>query len=119
MTFFFDNNLPRRAVEILKLVEYEVVHFQEIYPHQQYPVGVPDEVWIPEVGGRGWIIVAGDQRILTRPAEWVAPKKAHVVAYFVYRGFPQQKILQQARWLIKHWDNVEQHAKGAALSLRR
>jgi PIN domain-containing protein len=114
VTFFFDNNLPLNAAKILQLVEYNVVHFQEVYPHEQHPEGVKDIVWIPEIGKRGWAIVAADQRILTRPAEALALKKANVIAYFIYRGFPEQGIVKQARWMIRHWEEIEEHAEKTA-----
>jgi hypothetical protein len=114
VTFFFDNNLPVTGVKILKLVEYDVIHFQEVYPHAEHPAGVDDKDWIPEIGKKGWVIVAGDQRILTRPAEALALKKANVIAYFIYRGFPQQGIRDQARWLIRYWHKIEEHAAKVA-----
>jgi hypothetical protein len=114
VTFFFDNNLPLRAVQLLQLVEYEVVHFQEVYPHEKHPEGVKDVDWIPEIGRRGWVIVAADQRILTRPAEALALKKAHVISYIIYKGFPEQGIVKQARGMIRHWEDIEEHATKTA-----
>lgn len=47
--------------------------------------GTPDEVWLPEVGRRGWIVLTRDKRIRYRTLERVALTAAAVRA-FVFTG---------------------------------
>lgn len=63
--FFVDRDLGRHILpDALVLaglaVERHDSHFQP---------DTPDEVWIPKVAERGWVIVSGDKRILRRPQE--------------------------------------------------
>jgi hypothetical protein len=48
-----------------------------VHMHRQvFPDRTPDRVWIPEVAGRGWIIVTRDKRLQTRHIEWMALLRA-------------------------------------------
>lgn len=63
--FFIDRDLGRhilpQALERAGLaVERHDLHFQP---------DTPDEIWIPQVAQRGWVIVSGDRKILRRPHE--------------------------------------------------
>ena len=114
MTFFLDNCVPIGLAQILKIAQCDVVHFQEVWPDSQFPDGVDDVDWIPEIGRRGWIIVSADPKITTRPPEVAALKKAHVVAFFIYKGFTEKLIFEQARWLFRSWERIEHEAHGAS-----
>jgi hypothetical protein len=52
---------------------------------RNFPRGTPDEVWLPEVGRRGWIVLTRDKRIRYRTLERVALTAAAVRA-FVFTG---------------------------------
>lgn len=114
MTFFLDNCIPVALHEILKKAECDAVHLQDLWPDSQHPNGVGDEIWIPDIGQRGWVLVSGDHRILTHPGLSVALKKAHIVSYFAYRGFTGLTTAGHVRWLFRAWENIENHAKNAA-----
>ncbi|MYB05747.1 MAG: hypothetical protein F4Y24_05270 [Gemmatimonadetes bacterium] len=63
--FFIDRDLGRHILpEALEragfAVERHDLHFEP---------DTPDEVWIPQVAQRGWVIVSGDRKILRRPQE--------------------------------------------------
>jgi hypothetical protein len=46
----------------------------------------PDEVWLPEVGRRGWVVLTRDARIRWRPAERLAFERAGVGVFVVTAG---------------------------------
>lgn len=63
--FFIDRDLGRNilpgALERAGFViERHDLHFEP---------DTPDEVWIPQVAQRGWVIISGDRKILRRPQE--------------------------------------------------
>jgi hypothetical protein len=62
--YFTDRDLGKRFGEILKdgglMVERHADHFAP---------DTPDEVWLAEVGGRGWIALTHDSRIRYKPNE--------------------------------------------------
>ena len=68
--FFVDRSLGRHAVaDALRLVGLLV----EIHD-DHFPTDTKDEVWIAEVGRRGWIILTKDEAIRKRPQELAAVK---------------------------------------------
>jgi PIN like domain len=79
--FFVDRSLGRhvvaRALRIAgALVEVHDDHFAQ---------DAPDEVWLPEVGRRGWAVLTKDERIRYRDAETTAAITARV-ALFIFTG---------------------------------
>lgn len=74
---FLDQMLGRRKVpDLLRQagikVEVHDDHFRQ---------GTPDEVWLAEVGKRGWIVLTRDKRIRRRATELAALVKAKVGAF--------------------------------------
>lgn len=79
--FFVDRSLGRhivaRALRVAGvLVEVHDDHFAQ---------NAPDEVWLPEVGRRGWAVLTKDERIRYRDAETTAAIAAGV-ALFIFTG---------------------------------
>jgi PIN like domain len=50
-----------------------------------FPQDAPDELWLPEVGRRGWAVLTKDDRIRYRQAETTAASAAGV-ALFIFTG---------------------------------
>lgn len=50
----------------------------EIYPREQYPEAVKDEVWLEMVGRNGWTVITADKRNRYEPLE-----KAKIIEYKV------------------------------------
>jgi hypothetical protein len=74
LTFFLDNNLSPILAEGLRAFGEDVRHLREVFPPD-----TPDEVWLPEIGQRGWYLVTHDKRIprkalemarSSRPEKW-------------------------------------------------
>lgn len=82
LTFLVDRCLGRRAVpELMRtrlLAEEQLFHLDDFYPQD-----VKDDLWIPEVGAKGWVILTKDARIQYRPNEQAALLAA-TTAVFVY-----------------------------------
>jgi hypothetical protein len=66
--FFTDENLGRYTVpDALRLAGEQVIAF-----HDRFSSGTKDAVWLPEVGGNGWILLTKDSRIRYRRNEMQA-----------------------------------------------
>ncbi len=109
MTFFFDNNISPRLVNILKQLSVDAIHLKEIFP-----ADTEDTDWIPRAGAEGWIIVTADRMIRRIPAELLALKQSGTTALFLKETFLKKGIWQQAEWLIKTWQTTEVEARRLA-----
>jgi hypothetical protein len=102
LTFFFDNTFPPQIAQILKIMEVDAVHLQDLFDP-----GVDDVDWIPRAGDEGWIVVTGDLGIHKKPAERLKLEEAKVVTVFLHRGFTKQKIWDQLAFITRHWPEIE------------
>jgi len=91
--FFTDRDLgkqfPARLREAGLTVERHADHFLP---------NAPDEVWLPEVGRRGWIVLTHDERIRYKPNELAAVMR-HRVPLLVVQG--QAPFPQLAEWFVQ------------------
>src|SRR2546430_6665187 len=68
IVFFTDENLGRHTVpEALRLAEERAIAF-----HERFSSGTRDQVWLPEVGRHGWILLTKDSRVRYRRNEMQA-----------------------------------------------
>lgn len=103
--FFTDRDLGKRFPEILRAAGLAVERHSDHFPHD-----CPDEVWLEEIGKRGWIAITHDARIRYKPNELAAVMQ-HRLALLVVVGHAPYAQLAQAfvatRSHIEHF--VEQH----------
>lgn len=102
MTFFFDNTFPPQVAQILKIMDVEALHLQDIFEP-----GIDDVDWIPRAGEEGWVVVTGDLGIHKKPAERLKLESANVVTLFLHKGFTKQKIWEQVAFITRHWPEIE------------
>jgi hypothetical protein len=65
-----------------------------------------DDVWIPEVSSRGWLIITRDSRIQQHPAE-IAAVKANGARMVALAGDEARGTWQQLEVLMRHWRALE------------
>ena len=59
---FIDRSVPKSVAEALKLVRNDDVRWlEDIYPHD-----IRDELWLPDAGAIGWLVVSRDKKIRSR-----------------------------------------------------
>lgn len=76
---FFDRSMPRSIADALKAVRRDdVMWLEDAFPHN-----TKDSDWLPEAGRNGWLVIARDKRIKTRPRERDAVIE-HGVGLFVF-----------------------------------
>lgn len=82
VVFFLDEGLGRYEVaQALRVAGYEVkAHFQEFEP------GTPDEVWLPRVGERGYLVLSKDDAIRLNHGQRRILLEAGVRAFFLGRA---------------------------------
>lgn len=51
-----------------------------------FPSGTPDEVWLQEIGRRGWVVLTKDANIRYHPLEKQAIQVSGVVAVILTKG---------------------------------
>ena len=76
-TFFLDRNLGH--TEVANRLRGEGVRVQIHDNHFSHDT--PDDVWLPSVGKRGWVILTQDEHILRRLPELVALLQANTFAF--------------------------------------
>jgi hypothetical protein len=80
LVYFTDRDLGKQFGEILKLAGLTVEKHGD-----HFAPDTPDEVWLAEVGKRGWIALTHDRRIRYKPNEQNAVMR-HGVALLVIVG---------------------------------
>ena len=81
-----------------------------IYPgHPRSPVnvGTDDVDWIPAVAAEGWIVVARDKKIRSRPGEWAALAE-DPLRMLVLTTAGNLSVWEQLCLLVARWDRIEE-----------
>lgn len=105
MIFLADENVPSRAVSLLEVFDRsnEIRHIR-----QYFEEGTSDVEWI--VAAASWdekpVILGGDGRILTRPAELAALKSAGLSFVFLAPGWTNLKWEVFAPKLLTVWPRI-------------
>jgi len=100
LTYFFDNNLSPMLTNGLRAFGEDVCHLREVFP-----ANTPDEVWLPEIGRRGWFLVTHDKRIPRNPPEAQALVQAGVGVFV----FTHSKKLARWSWVelvVRRWSGI-------------
>jgi alpha-ketoglutarate-dependent taurine dioxygenase len=109
MKFFFDNCISHKlakAIHALVEPEHTVSHLRDHW-HQADRQSVSDKEWITNLGREGgWVVVSGDIRIRSRPAERDALRAARLTTFFLADGFATMDKWEQVRWEIDKWPEI-------------
>ena len=111
MRFFLDNCLsPHHAIALHALSVHdqcEVRHLAEVFEKRN----TPDEERLPKLSEQGgWVVVSGDLRILKSPQlrqVWIESK---LTAFFLGKGWMNQRFWTQAWWLVRWWPQIVNQA---------
>lgn len=61
---FIDRSIPKSVADALKLVRPDLMWIEDKYNHR-----TKDEVWLPDIGAKQWLLISRDKHIRTRPGE--------------------------------------------------
>lgn len=90
MVFFTDRNLGTQFPGILKAAG---LHVEEHDNH--FPPNTSDEMWLAEIGRRGWLAISKDKNIARKPNEINAVMNSDVGLFIVVGGEIRHKELAE------------------------
>ncbi|MBI5855983.1 MAG: hypothetical protein HZB35_12330 [Nitrospirae bacterium] len=93
--FFLDRSLGKKRIATALREAGVIVHVHDDY----FQSDAKDEVWLAEVGRRGWIVLTKDHRIRYRQVERQALLNAQVAAFILTAGDLQGE--EMARIFVK------------------
>lgn len=100
MKFFVDNNLSTHLAAGMAAFQEDVTHLRE-----HYPENTGDEVWLQDIGSKGWILVTRDEAIRRKPAELDALRTHRVGAFFL--GGKNRSRCDLIQQLIRNWPQMK------------
>lgn len=110
MIFFTDENVSRRFAPLLEAFERQN-QIQTFDAH--FGKGTPDTQWIANIAK--WtpkpVVIGGDGRILTNPAERAVLKKAGLTFVLLAPGWTNLPWEEQAWKIIKVWPQIVRSVK--------
>lgn len=111
LTFFLDENMSPCLAPLLNHLArggHSVCHLSEHFQR-----GTKDEVWIPEVGKNGWILIGGDGRQFSIPQQRQLLQEYRVTAFCMYGRFMKANGYEQTWRLVRAWPDVVKAAEKA------
>lgn len=87
--FFTDRDLGKRFPEILSAAG---LHVERHADH--FPPDCPDEIWLKDIGQRGWVAITHDGRIRYKPNELAAVVQHRVALLVVIGQLPYPQLAQ-------------------------
>jgi hypothetical protein len=103
--YFIDRCLGRGVATALGQAGIEVRYHDDCFPED-----AKDEVWLPEVGQKGWIVITKDKNIRRTPIELEATIAAKV-RLFVLAGAGNKTGAQTAELIIEQRSRIERTAR--------
>lgn len=84
--YFTDRDLGKRFPEVLRIAGLRVERHADHFQHD-----TPDEVWLREIGTRGWVAITHDGRIRYKPNEQRAVIESDVALLVIvgHAPFPE------------------------------
>lgn len=106
VTFFFDENMPRRLAEALH------DDFGESATHLYHHFGrdgILDPAVLRYAGERGWVLISRDRKILRRPHERAVLQEMGIAAFFLNDSL--NDFCSIVRAIIHNWPEIKRHAQ--------
>lgn len=78
---------------------------------EKFDANISDVDWLNQLGReKDWVIVSGDNRILTRKAELRAWRDSKNTAFFMHKNFTRQGIWEMTSDFTKRWPEMKMKA---------
>ena len=106
MILFFDRDVGTALPKALQLLQFDR-HYHELHYHQQhFPGNCPDDVWLPEVGRRGWTVIGHDSHHHTEESELSAVKQYSIGCFYLWGA--EAKRWEKLRCFARAYDRIVQ-----------
>lgn len=102
MTLLFDNNLSPDLADAFEHLGVSAKHLSA-----EFAPDAKDSEWIPQAAQRGFVIVTCDCNIQKREAEREVYRRNRMRGLFLARAFAGMRLLDQAKWLLWRWEEIE------------
>ena len=99
-TVFLDRTSGNKLPQALKLLGLSIEAHADHFPHN-----TPDEIWLAEVGARGWFVITNDKNIKINASERHALINNGVGCFVLGAG--GRTRFDQARILVRAWDRMQ------------
>lgn len=111
MKFFFDNTLPPDLADGFAAFEKKQRYTVEAL-RERFDCATPDPEWLRSLGVEGgWVVLTGDDRIYSHPANLAAWMEAGLTVFFLLPPFQNAKFWVQAAELARMWPDIVDRAK--------
>jgi hypothetical protein len=100
MRFFIDNNLSEHLAAGMAGLREDVVHLKGFFEEDE-----DDDVWLADIGERGWFLITRDERVRHRPIELEAIREHGVGAFFL--GGKNRSRCELIQQLVRHWPRLK------------
>jgi hypothetical protein len=110
--FFFDNCLAPSFARALNIFGETQGYPQITHPRDKFKPHTKDPTWIRALGEEGdWVIVSGDPRISRGRHEREAWLESGLTAFFMAKGWMNQRLWDQAWNLVRWWPVIVDQAE--------
>ncbi|MBF6411246.1 hypothetical protein [Nocardia farcinica] len=100
--FYIDENLAGRTLRrTISDLGYVVHTPASLYGSRSAAEGTRDEVWLRDVGQRGWVVLARDTTILATPHELAAYRAARVHMFLFDGNATRAELVDALRSLLR------------------
>ncbi|HEX6038795.1 DUF5615 family PIN-like protein [Longimicrobium sp.] len=106
LTFFLDENMPRRLAAALR--EQLGENATHLYDHFGR-TGVLDPEVLRFVGERGWLLVSRDRKIMRRPHERSVIEQMGIGAFFLKDSLDD--LCSITRAIVHNWPEMKRYAR--------
>lgn len=106
LTFFLDENMPRRLADALR--EQLGENVTHLYDHFG-PNGALDPDVLRFVGERGWFLVSRDRKMMRRPHEREVIQRMGIGAFFLKDSL--NDFCSIVRALVHNWPEMKRYAR--------
>lgn len=101
--FYVDENIAGKSVRrCLTDLGYTVHTPPSLYGTREASAGVPDEIWLKDVGERRWVALARDTAILQRPSELEAYLAAKIHLFLLAGNATRQQLIDTLHGSLRH-----------------
>lgn len=102
MRFFLDNNLPPSLAQALDSLSRPLGH-QVLHLAEKFTRATPDHEWIASLAHEGdWVLITQD-RLKKNDMEKRALRESNLTAFFLKKGWSDQKYWDKAWRLVRWW----------------
>jgi hypothetical protein len=104
MILFFDRDVGTSLPKALLALHFDKQYHETHYHQQHFAIDEKDDIWMPEVGKRGWTIIGHDSKHHIEEAEISAIKQYNIGCFYLWgceaKRWEKMRCFAKAYWQI-------------------